>query len=251
MPRDRRVVAADHGQALGGHAGDEVEIHRGEREEDDDERETQHTDAREGVHHGDGAQTAEDGVSGAHDSEQRREEEQRQVGPEQRTHEQAAAVERGRQVDDHVAEQEQARDQRADAAPAVTPLEEFRHRGAVVAVVDRHEHEGEDHQPDETRDLPPREQQHLVAVHAHELVGREVRERDRPGDERPREPAAREEHLLARPPVARPGAAHLHPREDPHQHGERDAHQHLQGTDGRQVGRHGRSPLRRGSGAAL
>ncbi|MFM7627008.1 MAG: alpha-galactosidase, partial [Gammaproteobacteria bacterium] len=42
--------------------------------------------------------------------------------------------------------------------------------------------------------------------------------------------------------MARPRAAHLEPGDETHQKGYRDEHQHLQGTDGRQVGRHGHSP---------
>src|SRR3712207_8222750 len=44
------------------------------------------------------------------------------------------------------------------------------------------------------RQFPQRDQQHLRSVHAHEGVGVDVGQRDRPGDEHPPQPARSEEH---------------------------------------------------------
>jgi hypothetical protein len=89
---------------------------------------------------------------------------------------------------------------------------------------------GQDQKANETRNLPPCEQQHLVAVHADQLFGRQVCQRNRPCDEQPCEPAACKEHLFGGTCVLRPLgtlAVHFPVSEDGDEHGERNKYADL------------------------
>jgi hypothetical protein len=184
-----------------------------------------------GVHHRHRAQSAEDRVARRNHRQDRREDKQRHPFAEQRAHEQAARIERGRKIDQHVAGQEQSRNQRPDAASAITLFQQFGDGGALLAVIDRHEHKGEDQQAEEPADLPPRQQRHLVAVHPYQLIGGKVGERDRARHEQPRQLAPGKVDILRRTIMR--GAADGKPCRQPDGSGQADAHRDLDQAAGR------------------
>ena len=81
-------------------------------------------------------------------------------------------------------------------------LEQFCRGRAIVAIIDRDEHKGEDEQADHSGQFPPGKQQHLIAIHANQLVRREIGQRDRAGDKIPTQAAIREEVIMVRPAIA-------------------------------------------------
>ena len=194
MPRDRRVIVADQGEAFGGNAG-QVEIDRLEGQNHDQNRNAEHADTRNGVGHGDGTQTAENGIGRTDQRERNGKGEDRPVDAEHGFQEQRARVEHDRQEDDDIAGKEQEGDQGPDVLVVIALSQQLGRRPAIVLVVNRQEDKGENDQAGDGGKLPPGQQQHLVAIHPDQLVGRQVRQRDRAGDQDPAEAAAGEKVL--------------------------------------------------------
>ena len=165
-----------------------------ESEEGDHEAAHEEPDAVQEVGDHDGAEAAEERVEGADEpDEPDHAPEERRVVPDARDgmevedahHALGAGVEDHRQEDEHVGEHE---DDVADElrAPAEADVEKFGHRrDAALEELgqeeERHEHDGHDaddlpHHDGEARRVP-------LAVEADELLGREVREEKRCGDE--------------------------------------------------------------------
>jgi hypothetical protein len=143
---------------------------------------------------------------------------------EQRLEKQRARVEHDREIDEHVAEQEEDRDAGAQVFRSILPLEQLRRGRAIVAIIDRQEDVAEHQQACDRRQLPPGKQEHLVAVHPDKLVRRKVGERDRPRHERPAQVSAGKEELsvgVGRPPAH---ATHLPGRGERHRNREADEH---------------------------
>ncbi len=90
-------------------------------------------------------------------------------------------------------------------------LQQFRRGGALLAVIYGQEDEGENEQTNDGGEFPPCQQRHLVAVHADQLVGAEIGQRDGPGHKIPAQPAAREEVVV----TSRLGTSHLAPAMQP------------------------------------
>ena len=164
---------------------DRSQLHRGQGEHGHRQAHDEQADAVEGVGNGDRTQSAECGIQQSAERECAGDDDDRRVEREHRLHEHRAGVEHDRQQDEHVADQKQHRNEPAQARIAEAPFEQLGRRRALVLVVHRHEHVGEHEQTGRGAELPPGDEQHLRPVHADDLLGTDVGQQQRAGDERP------------------------------------------------------------------
>ena len=109
-------------------------------------------------------------------------------------------------------------------------LQQFCRRRAVVSVVNRDEHIGENEQADDSGELPPCQEQHLVPVHAHQLISREICQRDRAGDEVPAQAAIREKIVMLRAAITGRCIAATEISQKPDQRGDEKEYGNLHGA---------------------
>ena len=224
VERDRAVERADHRQPFLGHSGGYVPANRLQRQKHHHQRQCENTDTGIGIEHRHCAQPAQNCIGRAHYGENRRDGCDRCLYPEQGLHEQRTRIDHGREINQDVTQQEQRGNHGTNARPVIALFQQLGDGGAIVAIVNRHKYESEQQQANETRQFPPGEQQHLVAVHPHQLIGRKVGQRDGARDKEPAQPTTCEEDFTIRGTVAgraRGGdLAPCHQRENRHQQGE-------------------------------
>ena len=234
-PRDWAFGAANQCEAFSRDAG-KIPADGLQRQPDNGQRRSEHAHPGDRIVNGNGAQSAKDGIERARHAQHGRQRQQWQIGAGYRPKEQRAGVERDRQIDEQIAGQEQRRDESAQGRRVIAFLQQFGRSGAALAIIDRQEHQRENGEAGHGRKFPPRQQQHLLPVHANQLIGGQVGEGDGAGDERPGQPTAGEEIFAivgggrARALLAA-HAPHLPDGGQRHGNGQRDENGGLRGVE--------------------
>ena len=234
-PRDRAFGAANQREAFSRDAG-KIEADGLQRQPDDGQGRSEHAHPGDRVVNGYGAQAAKDGIERACHAQHGRQRQQRQIGARHCAQEQRAGVERDRQIDEQIAGQEQRRDEGPQGRRVIAFLQQFGRGGAALAIIDRQEHQSQDGEAGHGGEFPPGQQQHLLAVHANQLIGGQVGEGDGAGDEGPGQPAASKK-ILAVVGSGTAGAllaahaSHLPDGGQRHGNGQRDENGGLRGVE--------------------
>ena len=177
VPGHGRIVVADQRKTLWRDIA-EVPADGVEGEEHDEQAHAQHENAAVGIGNRDGAQSTEHRVRRTHQGKEHSDHQHVDVCACHGNDEQGPGVDHRGLENEHVNKEEHGRHQRANVLAVVAQFQQFRGGGAVVPVVDRQEDFRQHQQPHKAAEFPDCEQQHLVAIHPHQLVRTEVCEGD-------------------------------------------------------------------------
>ena len=112
--------------------------------------------------------------------------------------EQRAAVKHCGDKNEQISQQEQQTNQGANSAIVVALFKKLGRGRAVVTVVNGQDNFGQDDQPYHGCQFPPRQEHHLIPVHAHQLISTQIGQRDRARNDDPAETFTGKKHLFSR-----------------------------------------------------